>query len=113
MKTIPKIILQKGGTNAYEERKVLDIDGKEISEKHELTTGYIIRSLIENSQYKNAKEQHEAFKIYDKIQEDSDQIQLEDAEFELVNTMAHAFKPFFTGITFIPFFDLLDTVSKS
>lgn len=108
MKTLPKITIQKGGTDAYEERKIETPEGKVSVERHYLTTGYLIRTLIENTQYKNAKDQHEAFKIYDKLNEDDAEIELEDSEFSLIQNMAKDFKPFLQGVTFMPFYKLLE-----
>jgi hypothetical protein len=92
----------------------MQMDGKQQGEtrqdgsKHLYTTAYCLRVLIENSQFKNHGDQCTAYKVYQKLVDEEIDVELEDAEFDLMERMAKVFPPFTKGILFLPFLQLFD-----
>lgn len=108
MKTLPKITITKNGVDVREQVVSVDAEGNETRLEKVLTTGYLIKAALQSHTYATAKEQYDGFKIFDKVEEDAEEIELEDAEFELVEKICKAYPPFLKGIMFAPFLALFD-----
>ena len=108
MKTLPRITIKKNGMEVREPIVTVDTEGNETRTEKILTTGYLIKAALQSHSFATAKEQYDGFKIFDKIEDDAEEIQLEDAEFELVEKICKAYPPFLKGIMFIPFLELFE-----
>lgn len=108
MKTLPIIVLYQNNLPAVDSGR----------KDRFLTTDYLIKAVIENFKYENSKQQFEAFKLYQKLDDnvgatipvdgEENVIQLEDAEFELVKSMIKDYPAFRNGIMWMPFMELFD-----
>lgn len=83
-------------------------DGKPIvdaSSQKELNTATLITICLGQSKYASVADQWKAYEITKKI-EDGKDVELEDAEYQLVKKMVEAFEPYRNGFTFMPFLEL-------
>lgn len=91
-------------------------DGEPRVEKstgEELHTISLITLLLDNCKFKNRADQRVGDKIYQKVKgitisQGLVNIELEDAEFDIVFKYASTFEPFLTGRAFEPFFKELE-----
>jgi hypothetical protein len=106
MKTIEQITLYKGGEPAYEPITVRTAEGKEETKHNILTTTYLIKTMIDNYQFKNRGQQRNADKLWEKINQieeaDLKTFELEDAEYALVGEMLQDFAPYLNGRLWAP-----------
>jgi len=91
---------------------------REAGTDRELNTLTLIMALFNNVKYRSRDEQRRADKIYIKLEEllkinDLQEFELEDAEFELVQSYVREFEPYLTGRTFLPFLDELDKANHA
>lgn len=91
-------------------KAILDEKGKEF------TTKKLIEIILRNSQYENTSEQMTAFSIVNDIEKklklDKDFLQIEDADFTLINKMSEKYQPIKKGLVFAPFLQALKIASK-
>lgn len=83
-------------------------DGKPIvdaSSQKELNTASLITICLGQSKYASVADQWKAYEITKKIDEGKD-VELEDADYQLVKKMVEAFEPYRNGFTFMPFLEL-------
>ena len=73
--------------------------------KKELNTANLITICLGQSKYTSMAEQWQAYEITKKI-EDGKDVELEDAEYDLVKKKVEAFEPYRNGFTFMPFLEL-------
>ena len=77
----------------------------------ELNTASLIEICLGQSKYASVAEQWEAYEITKKLEEamlasTTKDIELEDAEYELVKKKVEEFEPYRNGFTFMPFLEL-------
>ena len=70
----------------------------------ELTTANLITICLGQSKYASMAEQWQAYEITKKIEEGD--IELEDADYDLVKKKVEEFEPYRNGFTFMPFLEL-------
>lgn len=83
-------------------------DGKpmvDASSQKELNTVNLITICLGQSKYASVADQWKAYEITKKI-EDGKDVELEDADYQLVKKMVEAFEPYRNGFTFISFLEL-------
>lgn len=83
-------------------------DGKPIVDAatgKELNTASLITICLGQSKYASVADQWKAYEITKKIEEGED-VELEDADYQLVKKMVEAFEPYRNGFTFMPFLEL-------
>ena len=83
-------------------------DGKPVVDAgtgKQLNTASLITICLGQSKYASSAEQWQAYDITKKIQEGKD-IELEDADYDLVKKKVEAFEPYRTGFVFMPFLEL-------
>lgn len=83
-------------------------DGKpmvDASSQKELNTATLITICLGQSKYASVAEQWKAYEIT-KILEEGKDIELEDADYQLVKKMVEAFEPYRNGFTFMPFLEI-------
>lgn len=88
--------------------KLTTPDGSPIidaSSQKELSTVSLIIICLGQSKYASVADQWKAYEITKKI-EDGKDVELEDAEYQLVKKMVEAFEPYRNGFTFMPFLGL-------
>lgn len=78
----------------------------------ELNTISLILAALNNVKYRTREDQRKADRIYEKIEKFEGNVELEDAEFELVYSYVKDFEPYLSGRTFTPFLDELDRAAK-
>ena len=71
----------------------------------ELNTANLITICLGQSKYASMSEQWQAYEITKKL-EDGKDVELEDAEFDIVKKKIEAFEPYRNGFTFMPFLEL-------
>lgn len=71
----------------------------------ELNTANLITICLGQSKYASMAEQWQAYEITKKI-EDGKDVELEDADYDLVKKKVEAFDPYRNGFTFMPFLEL-------
>ena len=71
----------------------------------ELNTANLITICLGQSKYPSVADQWKAYEITKKLEEGKD-VELEDADYELVKRMVEAFEPYRNGFTFMPFLEL-------
>jgi len=71
----------------------------------ELNTANLIKICLGQSKYTSTAEQWRAYEITKKIEEGKD-VELEDADYDLVKKKVEAFEPYRTGFVFMPFLEL-------
>jgi len=95
MKILKNIFL-----TAQNGKNVVDADtGKELSASN------LIIICLGQSKYSSSAEQWQAYDITKKIDGGKD-IELEDADYDLVKKKVEAFEPYRTGFVFMPFLEL-------
>lgn len=92
-------------------------DGKPIIDSvlnKELTSKLLIQMVFNNVEYKSREDQRLADKIYNKLDDikDTDYLELENLEFDLVYKYSNYFQPFMNGRGFLPFLNELDRVKE-
>jgi len=95
MKTLPNITLTTAAGKPQIEAGTLK----------ELNTATLIEIALGQSKYASAAEQWQAYDVAKKLEAGKD-VELEDAEYELVKKKVDAFDPYRTGFTFMPFLEL-------
>lgn len=83
-------------------------DGKSIvdaSSQKELNTASLITICLGQSKYPSVADQWRAYEITKNMEEGKD-VELEDADYQLVKRMVEAFEPYRNGFTFMPFLEL-------
>lgn len=70
----------------------------------ELNTATLIEICLGQSKYGSTSEQWQAYEITKKLGEDD--VELEDADYELVQKKVEEFEPYRNGFTFVPFLEL-------
>ena len=86
---------------------LLTIDNKPMVDAatgKELTTANLITICLGQSKYASMAEQWQAYEITKKIEEGD--VELEDAEYDLVKKKVEEFEPYRNGFTFMPFLEL-------
>lgn len=84
------------------------IDSKpmvDASSQKELNTASLITICLGQSKYASVADQWKAYEITKKLEEKKD-VELEDADYQLVKKMVEAFEPYRNGFTFMPFLEL-------
>lgn len=99
MKTLQNITLEQNG------KPILEAETKE-----ELNTIKLIKAVLNGCKYKNREDQRNADKIYIKLEalDKAENIELEDAEFELVKRYSLDYEPYLRGRSCAPFLALFD-----
>jgi sulfur relay (sulfurtransferase) DsrC/TusE family protein len=92
-------------TLAHIELKNNDQVMVDFATKKELNTANLITIALGQSKYTSTAEQWQAYEITKKIAEGKD-VELEEADYELVKKKVEAFEPYRTGFVFIPFLEL-------
>jgi len=82
--------------------------------KVELTLLLLVKSMFNSVRYDNREDQRTADKIYNKLEDlkEPKEIELEDAEFELMYKYAQKYEMFLNGRTFLPILDELERVKE-
>lgn len=101
MKSLYKITIKGPDGNPMKE---ITPDGVE----HTYTTGFLIKVALGNAMYTVPKDQFIAYKVWERLHDDSDPIELEDAEFDLVKKVCLAHQPYQRGVMFVPFLQLFE-----
>jgi len=92
----------------------LELNGKPLLEaetKEELNTIKLVEAVLNGCKYKNRGDQRNADKIYLKLEAletKTEEIELEDAEFELVKRYSLDYEPYLQGRSCAPFLALFD-----
>lgn len=83
-------------------------DGKpmfDAATQKELNTASLITICLGQSKYASVADQWKAYEITKTLEEGKD-VELEDADYQLVKKMVEAFEPYRNGFTFMPFLEL-------
>lgn len=70
-----------------------------------LNTANLITICLGQSKYDSSAEQWQAYEITKKL-EDGKDVELEDADYQLVKRKVEAFPPYLEGFVFVPFLEL-------
>ena len=73
--------------------------------KKELNTANLITICLGQSKFASSAEQWQAYEITKKM-EDGKDVELEDADYDLVKKKVEAFEPYRNGFVFMPFLEL-------
>jgi hypothetical protein len=77
----------------------------DFSTQKELNTANLITICLGQSKFASSAEQWQAYDITKKLEEGKD-VDLDDADYDLVKKKVEAFEPYRTGFVFIPFLEL-------
>lgn len=82
----------------------------------EITTRKLIEIILRNSQYKTTNDQMTAFGIVNnldkKLKLEKGFIQIEDADFKLIDQLTNEYQPIKKGLVFAPFLEALKIANQ-
>lgn len=95
----------------------IEVRGEQLIDenKEKICSLTCIKAVLNNCEYKNREDQRQADKIYqklEKLENEVKEIELEDAEFELIKKYVEDYIPFRRGRTFVPFLNSLEDGEK-